>query len=372
MSLDSPRRLEIWKSHRHRTSRSGLQEPTRVTISFDEDDTPLDEYDPLVTRETDAWEQRKLQALWNTRLNNQDRIHTTKHGCRIFILHAFEDVHYISLHDKDTYYEMVSPLEILAHFAEEIGGLEVTDFVTLIGKLPGYWTSDPRVPQFIMTMEEVKQKVQRAGLPITKNWLAAFATSSLLLANSFPNDRPEWDGKPKDDQTWRAWEGTFNPLRKNLKRKTRLARGEDSFGAASTAQLVHNIVPANNPAQFHRETRVLPQGANLADNFDAHFDNLATAETHGNVIVQGALNHLARSATSQHRKVKKLLAEIKSALPSIGGRNNGGGGGTSAANTTVTTKQKETLNRHIEQLQMAVKRKWIQCGFCSTYGHGVG
>ena len=41
------------------------------------------------------------------------------------------------------------PIELLAHFAhfahfaKEIGGLEVTNVVTLIRKLPVYWTSDP-------------------------------------------------------------------------------------------------------------------------------------------------------------------------------------------------------------------------------------
>ena len=94
-------------------------------------------------RETDTWEQQKLQALWNNRLENQDRIRTTKHGCRLFILHAFKEVYYISLRDEDTYYEMVSHLELLTHFDKEIGGLEVTDVVTLIGELTGYWTSDP-------------------------------------------------------------------------------------------------------------------------------------------------------------------------------------------------------------------------------------
>ena len=111
---------------------------------------------------------------------------------------------------------MASPLEVLAHFSEEIGGLEVADVVTLIGKLTGYWTSDPCVPQFIMTMEEAQKKAKRAGLPIANNWLAEFSTSSLLLANSFPNDCPEWDGKPKAHQTWRAWKDTFNPLHNNL------------------------------------------------------------------------------------------------------------------------------------------------------------
>ena len=220
-------------------------------------------------------------------------------------------------------------------------------------------------------MEEAQKKSQRAGLPTTNNWLAAFATSSILLSNSFPNDRPEWDRKPKVDQTWRYQKDTFNPLHKNLERETRLARGEDSFGAAAAAQLVHNIVPKDNPAPSQGETRVLPQGETLSDDFDAHFDNLATAATHGNKIVQGTLDHLARFANSQHIKFKKLLGGIKSALPSSEGRNNGGGGGTSAANTTITTKQKETLDRRIKQLETEVQRKWIQGGFCSNHRHGV-
>ena len=49
-------------------------------------------------------------------------------------------------------------------------------------------------------MEEAQKKAQRSDLPIT-------------------------DWKPKADQTWRAWKETFNPLHKNLKRKTRLERG---------------------------------------------------------------------------------------------------------------------------------------------------
>ena len=73
-------------------------------------------------------------------------------------------------------------------------------------------------------MEGSQKRVQRASLPITDNWLAALATSSLLLVNSFPNNRPEWDRKSKAYQTWRAWKYTFNPLHKNLEHKTRLVR----------------------------------------------------------------------------------------------------------------------------------------------------
>ena len=88
---------------------------------------------------------------------------------------------------------MVSPLILLAHFAKEIGVLKVTNAVTLIGELPGYWYRNHLIPQFIMIMEEAQKKAKRSGLKIIDNWLVAFATSSLLLSNSFPNDSPEWD-----------------------------------------------------------------------------------------------------------------------------------------------------------------------------------
>ena len=72
-----------------------------------------------------------------------------------------------------------------------------------------------------MTMEEVQKKAKRAGLPITYNWLVEFSKFSLLLANSFPNDRPEWDRKLIAGQTQKAWKDTLNPLHKNLKQETR-------------------------------------------------------------------------------------------------------------------------------------------------------
>ena len=102
-----------------------------------------------------------------------------------------------------------------------------------------------------MTMEEAQKKAKLAVLPTNNNWLVAFATSSLLFANSFRNNCPEWNGKPEADQTWKAWKDTFSLLHKNIEHETRLTRGEDSFDAASTAQLIHSINPTTVPAPFH-------------------------------------------------------------------------------------------------------------------------
>ena len=78
----------------------------------------------------------------------------------------------------------------------------------------------------------------------------------------------------------------------------------------------------------------------MSDDFEAHFDNLVTAPTHSKEIVQGTLNHLTCSANNQHSEIKKLLAEIKSVLPSIGGQNSGDGSGTNATHINITAEQK--------------------------------
>ena len=156
-------------------------------------------------------------------------------------MHAFDEVYYVTLRSVNMFYELVSPLELLAYITDAIGGLEFTNVVVLLAELPNYWSADPRVPQYIMRIEEAQNKAARAELPISGAWLAAFATSSLLLANPFPNDNPICNGTAKSDQTWDAWKDCFNSLHKNLERKTRLTRGEDSFGTATAAQSIHNV-----------------------------------------------------------------------------------------------------------------------------------
>ena len=183
---------------------AAYQRQPGVMKAFDPMEDAFAEYDPNIKETTALWEQKKLAAVWTSKVENQGRIEATRHGCRQLILHVIPETTIISLKDEDTFYELVTPLDLLAHIAASIGGLEVTDVVTLLGDLPKYWPSDPRVPQFIMRMDDAGRKAQRAGLPISDAWLAAFATSSLLKANSFPNDRPNWDGRPKSTQTWTA------------------------------------------------------------------------------------------------------------------------------------------------------------------------
>ena len=94
--------------------------------SFNEEEDSLAECDFTITAETAPWEQKKKEAIWTSKLENQACIADTKHGCRQFLLHAFDETYYITLCDENTFYEIVTPLQILTHIADAIGGLEVT------------------------------------------------------------------------------------------------------------------------------------------------------------------------------------------------------------------------------------------------------
>ena len=59
--------------------------------------------------------------------------------------------------------------------------------------------ADPHVSQFIITMEEEQKKSVRAKLPISSNFLAAFATSMFCRVDSFPYNHPTWDGKKVEE-----------------------------------------------------------------------------------------------------------------------------------------------------------------------------
>ena len=98
--------------------------------------------------------------------------------------------------------------------------------------------------QFIINMEEVQKKSVRAQLPITDNMLADFVTYMMLKSNSFPSNRPVWDGKPVGDQRWDDRTEFCKPLQLALERDTAAAGdAPDMFGNAAAAQQLHSIVP---------------------------------------------------------------------------------------------------------------------------------
>ena len=126
--------------------------------------------------------------------------------------------------------------DFFARLKVSSGGLEATDIVSLLSTTLGWWAEDPCIPEYVNQLEEAQRKSVRASLPIDDKWLAAIATGSLLVAGSFPKQRPDWDSLPRTNKTWTAWKTAFCAHQLTLEREQQ-ATGErgDVFGNASAA-----------------------------------------------------------------------------------------------------------------------------------------
>ena len=194
----------------------------------------------------------------------------------------------------------VTPREILQLLTKQSGGLERLDVVNLLAKIPTLWATDPRVPEYINTIKDAQRKVLRAALPMSDDHLAAFATTLILAENSFPNDRPAWDGKPPNEKTWQKWKDTFLPLHRALEREKLETMGrKKTCGSTTSALATHMIDPS-------RVQQPAPQFQKDAQTLDDHFDDLAAAATTSNY----ALETLSTVTGKQNAKITELLKEL--------------------------------------------------------------
>ena len=99
---------------------------------------------------------------------------------------------------------------MLAELTKASGGIERVNIVDLLVSLIKLCEQDPRAPYYLNGIKDGQKKAKRAGLPFSDDLLAAITSFLLLMANSFPKDRPKWDGKIPEDQTLKAWDDYDN------------------------------------------------------------------------------------------------------------------------------------------------------------------
>ena len=103
------------------------------------------------------------------------------------------------------------------------------------------------------------------------------ATSDLLSANSFPNNRPAWDDLVPSAQTWKAWQLKFFPLHRAMERELcASSQWGDSFSSSHLAMVAHGISAASpvQPPTGQQPTMPLSY-EEVMSQFNRHFDNLA-------------------------------------------------------------------------------------------------
>eukprot|EP00804_Cyclotella_cryptica_P016130 CCRYP_004246-RA/>CCRYP_004246-RA protein AED:0.35 eAED:0.35 QI:0/0/0/0.75/1/1/4/0/1339 len=176
----------------------------------------------------------------------------------------------------------------------------------------GWWSEDPRVPEYINRLEDAQKKAARANLPITNDWLAAIATMSLLAAGSFPKLRLDWDGLASADKTWPAWKTWALKAQKLLEREQRASgtRG-DVFGSASSAIAAHcTSIATFHPTKDSPSNNQLPTLSEL----ESHLDNMALAVTNEKAVLDSLVSSnatLTKLTADKLAKLEKLVLDLK-------------------------------------------------------------
>ena len=252
------------------------------------------------------------------------------------------------------------------------GGLKATNIISLLSATLGWWADNPRVPEYVNRLEDAQKKSVRAKLPIDDKWIAAIATSSLLAADSFPKQRPDWDSPPRAKKTWAAWKTTFLSHQLTLEREQR-ATGEqgDVFGSAEAAISIHGITNATaTPGDlimpyaltFHTALGIStsPTRDLALQALDGHLDRMSNAATNSGLTLSqltDANARLAAANSTQYQTTKKLITGIKFSSSSPNPRSSSTGAGTGATSDQQT----------IRLLQTAIKNRWTVGGFCSSH-----
>ena len=131
-----------------------------------------------------------MEHSWASVTANQILIRAVEVGARNLILANVELTWVQELSVPRTFYTSVRVRTILDHLEKNGSGLDLPAEVQLVLSLHKLWEANPFVAQFIINMEEARNKLVCDQLPITDNMLVSFATYMFLKSNSFPRNRP--------------------------------------------------------------------------------------------------------------------------------------------------------------------------------------
>jgi hypothetical protein len=77
--------------------------------------------------------------------------------------------------------------------------------VLLTIQISQYYKGTLEIPEYIFLLEDAQCKAARACLPVTNQILTVLASTTLLVANTFPCTTEPWEELDPANKTWAAW-----------------------------------------------------------------------------------------------------------------------------------------------------------------------
>jgi hypothetical protein len=145
-------------------------------------------YDTSIKDDATTVVRVRAEAAHKARLDDYASFEAAKRGAAKFLREVVDEVWYNDLKNADTFYIKVTALEIISFLNADSGGLHTIDMISLRTNMHQYYVRADGIPQYIIMLEDVQNKVKRAGMPIANVELVMMASAAVLAAQHFPRE----------------------------------------------------------------------------------------------------------------------------------------------------------------------------------------
>ena len=295
---------------------------------------PVAAYDAAIKTDATNVERSRGEYENNARRADRTTYVTAVRETAIFIRAAVEETWYLELLDEDTFYNDVSPRQLLEHLEKNCRGKHAVDIRNLHKEMETYHLEAEGIPEYINKLEAAQKRVKQAGRTMDDQTLVDFATTAMETSSRYTKADDKWDDLEEADQTWSMWKDIYTKADARLDRKNRALEGVANAAARRPEESIPGGVsgtPSGVPAAAGEDVANHP----TLEEMEGFFDNLANAATTENGKFAAAVAELTAivatlTATNAEMSatVKKLTGENRQLNQEVNAlRRNAGGGG---------------------------------------------
>ena len=188
-------------------------------------------YDLNIPDAAGAVQRNRMEAAHSTLVNDFDVFEAAEDGIKNFIQSNVDETWIKALRDPVTFYNNVTAYEMLDFLRTNSGGLHDVDVATLPSAMLHYYANHDTIPEFILELENSREKLVRGGVPMPDATLLATAHSQVMASLHYPEATRAWELKPPADKTWANWQIHYREA--NIARNRLLRANPLAFGAAN-------------------------------------------------------------------------------------------------------------------------------------------
>ena len=182
-------------------------------------------YDAAIKTDATNVERSRGEYENNARRADRTTYVTAVRETAIFIRAAVEETWYLELLDEDTFYNDVSPRQLLEHLEKNCRGKHAVDIRNLHKEMETYHLEAEGIPEYINKLEAAQKRVKQAGRTMDDQTLVDFATTAMETSSRYTKADDKWDDLEEADQTWSMWKDIYTKADARLDRKNRALEG---------------------------------------------------------------------------------------------------------------------------------------------------